>query len=118
MPKITADIPEDLYRFVRSKIVDQRLEGDPTTVSTFVTDLLYNWKNGGLARRRGGGGFASSPIIGNPVTPGHDALRQQIEMILEKEGLSKEECSRIAEVLVPHIIQLIRMVKLMRGNPT
>jgi hypothetical protein len=119
MPKITADIPEDLYRFVRSKILDQRLEGEHTTVSSLVADLLYKWKNGGLARRRRSGAYASSPIKEDVlVTPEQETLEQQIDKILEKEGLSDEERGPIVEVLAPHIRQLVRMAKLMGGIPT
>jgi hypothetical protein len=117
MPKITAEIPEDLYRFVRSKIVDQRLEGEPTTVTTLVTDLLYNWKNGGLARRRRGGGLASPPI--KKSSPGSDSAEsttvgQDIDKILEE--LSQEERDRQREILVSIAGQLVRLEKLHRGG--
>ena len=44
MPKITAEVPENLYRFLRSHIVDQRISGVHITVSTIVTNLLSVWE--------------------------------------------------------------------------
>jgi hypothetical protein len=118
MPKITADIPEELYRFVRGRIVDQRLEGEPTTVSTLVTNLLYKWKNGGLElRRRRGGALASPPI--EEASPGSDSVEattvgQDIDEVLEE--LSQEERDRQREILVSIARQLVRLEKLHRGG--
>jgi hypothetical protein len=44
MPKITADVPENLFRFLRGHIVDQRIAGVHITVSTIVTNLLSRWE--------------------------------------------------------------------------
>ena len=44
MPKITADVPENLFRFLRGHILDQRLSGVHITVSTIVTNLLSKWE--------------------------------------------------------------------------
>jgi hypothetical protein len=109
MPKITADIPEELYRFVRGTITDQRLAGEPTTVSTFVTDLLYKWKNGGLLRRRRGGALSSDPIEestsdSQPVEV--TTIGQDIDDIFAV--LSQEERNRIREIMVPLARELVR----------
>ena len=127
MPKITADIPEDLYRFVRGRIVDQRLEGEPTTVSTLVTDLLSKWKNGGLAlapvadgqqlRRRRGGALSSDPI--DEPTPDSQAVEtttigQEIDEIFK--GRSQEERDIFREILVSIARQLVLLEKLHRGE--
>src|SRR5947209_20424196 len=99
MPKITADIPQDLYKYLRGWIVDHRLEGESPTVSTLVTDVLYNWKNGGLARRRRGGALPSPPI--EESAPGADSVEartigQDIDEALE--DLSQEERGILREV--------------------
>jgi len=44
MPKITAEVPENLFRFLRGHILDQRLSGVHITVSTIVTNLLSKWE--------------------------------------------------------------------------
>ncbi len=118
MPKITADIPEDLYRYVRGRILDQRLEGEPTTVSTFVTNLIYRWKNGGLELRRRRSGALPSPPEEEPL-PGSDSVEattvgQDIDEILEE--LSQEERGRQREILVSIARQLVRMEKFHRGT--
>lgn len=112
MPKITADIPEDLYRFVRGTITDQRLAGEPTTVSTFVTDLLYKWKNGGLTRRRRGGALLSPIEEPSPGVESAEArtVGQEIDDALE--GLSQEARNRLREILVPLARQLDRLERL------
>jgi transcriptional regulator with XRE-family HTH domain len=67
-------------------------------------------------RRRRARALASSPIEDESVE--QETVGQQIEMILEEEGLSQEERSRIVEVVVPHIRQLARMIRLTRGIST
>jgi hypothetical protein len=117
MPKITADIPEELYRFVRGTITDQRLAGEPTTVSTFVTDLLYKWKNGGLTRRRRGGALSSPPIDESSLESDSVESRtvgKEIDDVLEE--LSQEERERQREILVSIARQLVRLEKLHRGG--
>jgi transcriptional regulator with XRE-family HTH domain len=69
-----------------------------------------------ILRRRRARALASSPIEDASVE--QETVGQQIEMILEEEGLSQEERSRIVELVVPHIRQLARMMKLMRGIST
>jgi hypothetical protein len=118
MPKITAEIPEELYRFLRGRIVDQRLEGEPTTVSTLVTNLLYQWKHGRLElRRRRGGALASPPK--EDLSPGSDSVEartvgQEIDEVLEE--LSQETRERQREILVSIARQLVRLEKLHRGG--
>jgi len=112
MPKITADIPQELYKYLRGWIVDHRLEGEPTTVSTLVTDVLYKWKNGGQLRRRRGGALPSDPIQESTsgsqgeeaTTIGHD-----IDEVFQ--DLSQEERDILRELLVPHARQLRRLIR-------
>jgi hypothetical protein len=121
MPKITADIPEELYRFVRGRIVDQRLEGEPTTVSTLVTDLLYKWKSGGLALAtvadgQSVGQQASGAPLPSIVHPAVrlsslrlDAKAQEIARLIAAARLEEAQKEKVFAALVEILPTLIKL---------
>jgi hypothetical protein len=119
--KITADIPQEIYKFLRGWIVERRLAGESITVSTLITDILSKWKvgfapvqvaDGQQLRRRRSGALASPPIK-EPV-PGSDSVEartvgQEIDEVFE--DLSLEERETLREILVPIATQFHRLIR-------
>jgi hypothetical protein len=122
--KITADIPQEIYKFLRGWIVERRLAGESITVSTLITDILSKWKmefalvqvaNGQQLRRRRGRALASGPI-GGPTPDSQPAEATTVGQDIDKEleGLSQEECAILHEILVPQVRQYKRLIKMNR----
>jgi hypothetical protein len=124
MPKITADIPQELYKSLRGWIVDRRLAGEPITVSAFITDLISKWKTGGFKPVRTGGSepeeeeqAISTPIptLAHPSLERSDSLLdatwEQIEADIESRHLTKEQMEKLAAGLIEANKLLLNVIK-------
>jgi transcriptional regulator with XRE-family HTH domain len=73
--------------------------------------------NGQQLRRRRSGALASPPMEEPPLVSHSDeatTVGQAIDEVIG--GLSQEECNRLREILVPHVRQLVRLIKLHTGG--
>jgi hypothetical protein len=125
MPKITADVPGRLYKFLRNHITEQRLAGTHITVSTIITNLLYRWERQrftvlevedvnteeGEEKTDGKNPFSIDTDVKHFS---FEATGEEIKQLFLSASLTTEEAMQVADTLVRITQELLELTETVR----
>jgi len=125
MPKITADVPEDLFRFLRDYIFDQRMAGVRTTVSTVITGILSKWKRdrSKLLSREDGNTPEERELTGGETPYSIDRVErafsvestgEEIQRLISSAELTTDEAEQVGASLVRITQELLELTEMIR----
>jgi hypothetical protein len=111
MPKITADVPVNLFKFLRGHITDQRLAGVHITVSTIVTNLLSKWEE--EAKEQTNAKTPSSMDYAEKAFS-FEATGEEIKHLILSARLTTEEAKQVAASLIRITQELLELTATIR----